>query len=159
MGGSERAYYRSHNDTIYLLALDQFESSEAYYAAAFHELTHWKGGAGRLCQDRVSNYHEGKDVRSQEELTAEMCAAFLCQIAALDTSETLQNSTAYIGSWLKALQNSPELVLKASKQVREAEEYVMTGKLPDGIARATATNCNRLRPRHWPVLEQKNRQY
>jgi len=88
-GGSERAYYRPHNDTIYLTTLDQFESSEAYYAVAFHELTHWKGGAGRLCRDSVSNYHEGKDVRSQEELTAEMCAAFLCQIAALDTSETL----------------------------------------------------------------------
>ncbi|MDD2837114.1 MAG: zincin-like metallopeptidase domain-containing protein [Methanothrix sp.] len=135
----EKAYYCSQSDAIYLPTLDQFESSEDYYAAAFHELTHWTGGAGRLCRDTLRDYHMGTDVRSQEELTAEMGAAFLCQIAALDTSQTLQNSTAYIGSWLKALQNNPKWVLKASKQAREAVEYVMTGKLPEGRGRATAT--------------------
>jgi antirestriction protein ArdC len=136
---NERAYYRPYSDTIYLPALDQFDNSEEYYAVAFHELTHWTGGAGRLCRDSVSNYHIGKDVRSQEELTAEMGAAFFCQIAALDTSHTLQNSTAYIGSWLKVLKDNPRWVLKASKQAREAVEYVMTGKLPEGKGRATAT--------------------
>ena len=136
---TERAYYRPHSDTIYLPAFDQFESSEAYYATAFHELTHWTGGAGRLCRDSVSNYHMGKNVRSQEELTAEMGAAFFCQIAALDTSQTLQNSTAYIQSWIQHLQNNPKWVLKASKQAREAVEYVMTGKLPEGKGRAAAT--------------------
>jgi antirestriction protein ArdC len=136
---TEQAYYRPHSDKIYLPTLDQFESSEAYYATAYHELTHWTGGAGRLCRDSISNYHMGKDVRSQEELTAEMGAAFFCQIAALDTSQTLQNSTAYIQSWIQHLQNNPKWVLKASKQAREAVEYVMTGKLPEGRGRAAAT--------------------
>jgi len=104
---TEQAYYSPHRDKVYLPALDQFESIEAYYATAFHELTHWTGGAGRLCRDTVSNYHIGKDVRSQEELTAEMGTAFFCQIAALDTSQTLQNSTAYIQSWIQHLQNNP----------------------------------------------------
>jgi antirestriction protein ArdC len=136
---TERAYYSPHSDKIYLPVLDQFESSEEYYSTAFHELTHWTGGAGRLCRDSVSSYHMGKDVRSQEELVAEMGAAYLCQVAALDTSQTLQNSTAYIQSWLKALQNNPKWVLKASKQAKDAVEYVLTGKLPEGKARATAT--------------------
>ncbi|MEI6104210.1 MAG: zincin-like metallopeptidase domain-containing protein [Methanothrix sp.] len=135
----QKAYYCSQSDAIYLPTLDQFDSSEDYYAAAFHELTHWTGGAGRLCRETLRDYHMGTDVRSQEELTAEMGAAFLCQIAALDTSRTLQNSTAYIGSWLKALQNNPKWVLKASKQAREAVEYVTIGKLPEGRGRATAT--------------------
>ena len=135
----EQAYYSPHSDKIYLPALDQFESSEEYYSVAFHELTHWTGGAGRLCRDTVSNYHIGKDVRSQEELVAEMGAAFLCQIAALDTSQTLQNSMAYIGSWLKPLQNNPKWVLKASKQARDAVEYVLTGKFPEARVRATST--------------------
>jgi len=135
----QKAYYCSQSDAIYLPTLDQFDSSEDYYAAAFHELTHWTGGAERLCRETLRDYHMGTDVRSQEELTAEMGAAFLCQIAALDTSRTLQNSTAYIGSWLKALQNNPKWVLKASKQAREAVEYVTIGKLPEGRARATAT--------------------
>jgi len=137
---TERAYYRPHNDTIYLPALDQFESSEEYYSVAFHELIHWTGGAGRLCRDTLRDYHIGTDVRSQEEeLTAEMGAALPCQIAALDTSETLQNSTAYIGSWLNALKDNPKWFLRASKQAREAVEYVMTGNLPEGRGRATAT--------------------
>jgi len=49
-----------------------------------------------------------------------MGAAFLCQIAALDTFRTLQNSTAYIGSRPKALKDNPMWVLKASKQARLA---------------------------------------
>jgi len=137
---TERAYYRPHSDKIYLPTLDQFESSEEYYATAFHELTHWTGGAGRLCRDSFSSYHMGKDVRSQEELVAEMGAAFLCQIAALDTSQTLQNSTAYIQSWIPHLQNNPKWVLKASKQAREAVEFVLTGqKATKAKAGATAT--------------------
>jgi antirestriction protein ArdC len=137
---TKQAYYSPHSDKIYLPALDQFESSEEYYSVAFHELTHWTGGAGRLCRDTVSNYHIGKDVRSQEELVAEMGAAFFCQIAALDTSQTLQNSTAYIGSWIQHLQNNPKWVLKASKQAREAVEFVMTGqKAVKAKAGATAT--------------------
>ena len=135
----QQAYYCSQSDAIYLPTLDQFDSSEDYYAAGFHELTHWTGGARRLSRETLRDYHMGTDVRSQEELTAEMGAAFLCQIAALDTSQTLQNSTAYIGSWLKALQNNPKWVLKASKQAREAVEYVTIGKLPEGKGRATAT--------------------
>ena len=135
----QQAYYCSQSDAIYLPTLDQFDSSEDYYAAAFHELTHWTGGAERLCRETLRDYHMGTDVRSQEELTAEMGAAFLCQIAALDTSQTLQNTTAYIQSWLKALQNNPKWVLKASKQAREAVEYVTIGKLPEGRGRATAT--------------------
>ena len=135
----EKAYYCSQGDAIYLPTLDQFDSSEDYYAAAFHELTHWTGGAGRLCRDTLRDYHIGTDVRSQEELVAEMGAAFFCQIAALDTSQTLQNSTAYIQSWIQHLQNNPKWVLKASKQAREAVEYVMTGKLPEGRGRAAAT--------------------
>ena len=136
----QKAYYCSQSDAIYLPTLDQFDSSEDYYAAAFHELTHWTGGAGRLCRETLRDYHMGTDVRSQEELTAEMGAAFLCQIAALDTSRTQQNSTAYIGSWLKALQNNPKWVLKASKQAREAVEFVLTGqKAVKAKAGATAT--------------------
>ena len=69
----------------------------------------------------------------------EMGAAFLCQMAALDTSETLQNSTAYIGSWLKPLQNNPKWVLQASKQAKDAVEFVLTGRLPEGRARAAAS--------------------
>jgi antirestriction protein ArdC len=135
---TEQAYYSPQSDIIYLPLLEQFESSEAYYATAFHELTHWTGGAGRLSRDSIRNYHMGRDVRSQEELTAEIGSAFFCQMAALDTSQTLQNSTAYIQSWIQHLQNNPKWVLKASKQAKDAVEFVLTGQLPEAKAHATA---------------------
>lgn len=138
---TEQAYYCPHSDMIYLPRLDQFESSEAYYATAFHELTHWTGGAVRLCRDTITNYHIGKDVRSQEELTAEMGSAFFCQLAGLDTSETLQNSTAYIQSWVKHLQNNPKWILRASKQAKVAVDFILTGQIPikEGTCNAAAT--------------------
>lgn len=69
--------------------------------------------------------------RIQQLVTAEMGAAFMCQLANLDTSQTIKNSTAYIQSWLKPLRDNPSWVLKASKRAREAVEFVLTGKIPE----------------------------
>ena len=55
------------------------------------------------------------------------------------TSEILQNSTAYIGSWLKPLQNNPKWVLQASKQAKDAVEFVLSGKLSEERERASAS--------------------
>ena len=35
-------------DVITMPGMDRFQSSEAYYAAFFHEMTHWTGHASRL---------------------------------------------------------------------------------------------------------------
>ena len=135
----ERCYYLREDDALHLPARDMFSSSEEYYSAAFHELIHWTGGAPRLARSGILNHHFGQDIRSQEELTAEIGAAYLCQMAGLDSSETLRNSAAYVRSWLKSLQNNPRWVLQASKQAREAVEFIQTGKLPEVRAHAAAT--------------------
>ena len=72
-------HYSPANDTIYLPGLEQFESSAEYYSTAFHELTHWTGGRARLARPEIIDYQIGVDIRSREELTAEMGAAFFCQ--------------------------------------------------------------------------------
>ena len=121
-------FYREADDTIYLPGIKYFDSSEEYYSAAFHELTHWTGAGVRLNRPELKNYHQGRQVRSREELVAEMGAAFLCQLARLDTSETIKNSAAYIQSWIEVLESNPKWILQASKQAREAVEYVTSGK-------------------------------
>jgi len=88
-----------------------FESSEEYYSTAFHELIHWTGGPSRLARSEILNYNFGEDIRSQEELVAEIGAAYLCQLAGLDSSQTLRNSVSYVQSWLKPLKNNPRWVL------------------------------------------------
>ena len=132
--------FRPGEDCIYMPGLDQFEDSGAYYSTGFHELTHWTGGKARLARPEIVNYLQGKEYRSMEELTAEIGAAFLCQICAIDSPETLQDSTAYIQSWLKVFKGDTKIVMQASKQAREAVEFVMTGqKVIKAEARATAT--------------------
>jgi len=134
-----QCYYLREDDALHLPSLERFASSEDYYSAAFHELTHWTGGSPRLARFGILHYHFGEDVRSLEELIAEMGAAYLCQLAGLDSSETLRNSAAYVQSWLRPLQDNPRWVLQASRQAREAMEFVLTGKLPEVRAHATAT--------------------
>ena len=132
-------YYLREDDALHLPPLERFHSSEDYYAAAFHELTYWTGGAARINRPGIRHYFAGDSTKSLEELTAEMGAAFLCQIAQLDTSDTIQNSAAYIASWLKRLQENPKWVLQACKLAREAVEYILNGQLPRVEVNSAAT--------------------
>ena len=54
--GGDRAYYRPSEDRIELPPVDQFRSSEGYYATALHELTHWSGQKRRLDRDLKGRY-------------------------------------------------------------------------------------------------------
>ena len=123
-------YYSLVEDIIFLPGLEQFESTAAYYSAAFHELTHWTGGRPRLARPEIAEYHIGQEIRSREELTAEMGAAYLCRLCSLDSPETVENSVAYIQSWLRVLRDNPKWVLQASKQARAAVEFILTGQVP-----------------------------
>jgi len=134
------AFFRPGDDSIYLPNIDQFESSGEYYSAAFHELTHWTGGRGRLERREIIEYRQEKEYRSLEELTAEMGAAFLCRMCALDSPETFENQAAYVQSWLKVFKGDTKIVMQSSKQARAAVEFILSGqKVIKAEAGATAT--------------------
>ena len=120
--------FRPGEDCIYMPGLDQFEDSGAYYSTGFHELTHWTGGRARLARPEIVNYHQRTEYRSMEELTAEIGAAFLCQICAIDSPETLQSSSSYIQSWLRVFKGDTKIVMQASKQARAAVEFILSGQ-------------------------------
>ena len=44
----DRAYYHQTRDYIVLPQRSQFDSSDAYYESALHELGHWTGHTSRL---------------------------------------------------------------------------------------------------------------
>lgn len=73
---------------------EKFDSNEDYYSAALHELTHWSGSSLRLYEKGIRNGYFGNQVYRQEELIAEIAAAYLFQISQLDTTEIIQNSAA-----------------------------------------------------------------
>lgn len=95
-------------DPLFLSGLEQFESFAAHYSMALHELTHWTRGRPRLARPEMAGYHMGQEIRRREELTAEMGAAYLCRLCSLDSPETMENSAAYIQSWLKVLKDNPK---------------------------------------------------
>jgi antirestriction protein ArdC len=46
--GESRAYFNRRDDFIMLPKFERFESADAFYETAFHELTHWTGAEVRL---------------------------------------------------------------------------------------------------------------
>lgn len=120
--GSPRACYRLNDDLIECPSPEMFKGSststplEAYYATLLHEHIHWTGHETRL--NRIFGKSIDDPVYAQEELVAELGAAFLC--ADLDvTNEPRPDHAAYVATWLKQLKEHPfSLFMAASKAER-----------------------------------------
>jgi antirestriction protein ArdC len=127
-----KAYYSPSGDYVSLPPKYSFNSSEGYYASLFHEMTHSTGHEKRLGRFNSKDYSRpfAGEEYSKEELIAELGSAFLCAEAGIDNSE-LDNSAAYIQSWLKALRNDKRLLISASSQAAKATRYIL-GQTDEG---------------------------
>jgi antirestriction protein ArdC len=120
-----RAYYTPVHDTVNMPAPGLFPKIEHYYSVLFHELTHSTGHWQRLHRQTLTDLCPcGSTNYSKEELVAEMGAAFLCGLACI-ANETVDNSTAYIQSWLTKLKNDTRLVILAAAQAQKAADYIL----------------------------------
>lgn len=125
----DSAFYRPSDDTLTMPTISRFEHVAEYYSTRFHELVHSTGHKSRL------NRHEfegglapfGTPRYSREELVAELGAAILCSIAGVDNELSQDNSAAYIGSWLKVLDDDRRLLLSAAAHAQRAADYVSGG--------------------------------
>ena len=74
-----RAFYTPLTDEIQIPKQQQFNGDPQYYATLFHELTHATGHEKRLARKEIMKLTmHGDHDYSNEELVAEMGAAFLC---------------------------------------------------------------------------------
>ncbi|WP_252281473.1 zincin-like metallopeptidase domain-containing protein [Peribacillus frigoritolerans] len=71
--------------------------------------------------------HFGSESYSKEELVAEMGASMLTAMAGFGDT-TLEHSTAYIQSWLRALKNDKTMVVKAGSQAQKAVDLILGTK-------------------------------
>jgi antirestriction protein ArdC len=118
-----RAYYRPSHDLVSLPPLKRFETPESYYSTMFHELGHSTGHRdrlNRLAGDSIFGDH----AYSEEELVAEMTAAFLCGRAGIINS-TIDSSVAYLGSWSKRLKGDKKLIVRAASQAQKAADMIL----------------------------------
>jgi len=128
--GGDRAFYSPSRDGVTLPEQKAFTSDASFYATAFHEMGHSTGHKTRLHREGVvENHYFGSELYSEEELVAEFTAAFLCSETGV-LPETLDNSTAYIKSWLKVLKNDPKMLVKAVGRAQKATNFILGTETP-----------------------------
>ena len=127
--GGDEAYYLPSSHSVHLPKQTQFDGKEEYYSTLFHELAHSTGHQsllGRFSESSES-MHFGSERYSKEELVAEFTNAFLCAEVGI-TDTTLNNSAAYIQSWLKALKEDYTLALTAASRAQKAANLILAAK-------------------------------
>jgi antirestriction protein ArdC len=123
--GGDRACYSPTFDRVAMPARTTFDGPEAYYSTLFHELTHSTGHASRLNRPTLMDLCPfGSTNYSKEELVAEMGAAYLCAFSGIE-NRTIDNSAAYIASWLRRLKDDTRLVVHAAAQAQRAVDFIM----------------------------------
>lgn len=128
--GGNRACYKPYADRVEMPLPEYFDGDEKYYSVLFHELVHSTGHEKRLAR-KVGDKEWtafGTSSYSKEELVAEMGAAFLSGHCGIEKA-TLQTSTAYIASWLRALRNDPKMIVLAGAGAQKAADYILRKKI------------------------------
>ena len=121
--GYPSASYDAISDAIRMPAVSDFKNSDHYLKVLFHEAIHSTGHSDRL--DRPLKYRsEDLKAYAKEELAAEIGSAFLLHRAGLDSEELLKQNTAYIQSWLRALEDNPMLIIPAASMAQKAVELI-----------------------------------
>lgn len=121
----DKAYYAPSEDYINVPPLAYFKNTESFYATTFHEMTHSTGAKKRLNREIENKF--GSKAYAREELVAEMGSAFLTNHFGIRTEAIERNNTAYIQSWIKALQNDADLIIKASAKAQKALDFILDG--------------------------------
>lgn len=119
--GDQPCYIPSQ-DRIDIPIFERFRSREAYYATLGHETVHWTRHERRLnrCFGRE---HWGDSGYAREELVAELGAAYLCADLGL-ALELRDDHAAYIGSWIKVLQNDKRAIFQAAAHAEAAVAWL-----------------------------------
>jgi len=115
--GGGTASYSPSADLISMPDEERFESFPAFADTLSHELAHWTEPRLKW----AGSYAAG-------ELRAEMAAAFVT--AQLGIHSPIEQSAAYIGCWLKALQDDSRVLFQASSAASKAADLILSFSTP-----------------------------
>ena len=120
--GGTRAYYAQEPDYIRMPPFEAFDSAESYYATLAHECTHFTKHPSRLARE-FGRKQWGDEGYAEEELVAELGAAFLC--ADLELSLTpREDHASYIAHWLTVLKNDKRAIFRAAAHAQRAADFL-----------------------------------
>lgn len=118
--GGDRAFYSPALDYVQVPRPESYFESIDWHRTALHELGHWSGHRSRLARDLTGAF--GSKKYAQEELIAEMTAAFTC--ATLGIEPTVRHAD-YIGSWLDVLREDNRAVVRAASAASKAADFLL----------------------------------
>lgn len=132
----DAAFWRPSTDEIIMPLREQFANIDGYVSTLFHELVHSTGHSSRLDRtDLGDKYATHNDARGEEELIAEIGSAILA--ARLGLELNLEQTAAYAQSWLRALENDPDMITKAAQRADAAVGYILGDESYKGEAGRT----------------------
>jgi antirestriction protein ArdC len=111
-------------------------SDKAWYAPArdvvgMPSIGH-KSRVGREGFESIQSF--GSESYSREELVAEVGAAMLCGVTGIE-NRTIENSAAYLRTWIDRLKSDSRLIVGASSAAQKAADYILgTRSQEDGGA-------------------------
>lgn len=124
--GGNGADYVPSTDVIHLPIRSAFTCAAAYYATKAHELAHSTGHESRLNRATLATpTHFGSDQYSREELAAEFGAAMVLASCGIETE--IDNSAAYVASWIAALKGDHRLAVTAAQTGQRIADYILGG--------------------------------
>ncbi len=123
VNGGNQAFYTKGPDYIKMPHIEVFSDSEDYYATIAHEITHWTRHPDRLDRD-FGQKRFGDEGYAKEELVAELGAAFICAHLGIKL-EDREDHSAYIASWLLALENDKRYIFHAAADAQRAVNFIM----------------------------------
>lgn len=118
--GGAHAFYRPSVDAVHIPPQPAFFDQINYYRTLFHELGHWTGHSSRLGRDLTGSF--GSKAYANEELVAEITAAFVC--AALSIQPTVRHAD-YLGNWLSVLRADNRAIFRAASKASKAADFLL----------------------------------
>ena len=110
-----------------------FRSEYDYFSTIFHEFSHSTLHEKRLNRTNAIGQRWGDSAYALEELRAEIASAILSDSTGLSarcSPESMKahvdNHSAYLRSWIKAIEKDPMAIFSAAKDAELMSEYVLS---------------------------------
>ena len=122
--GSDSAFYTPLSDTVTMPDKEQFTSRCGFYGTYLHELIHSTGHQKRINRKTLTDPNTNRKSYATEELITELAAINLTHELKISTVDKLQNSAAYLESWIKTLKADKKILFKLLTQSNKAIKYL-----------------------------------
>lgn len=121
----DRAFFKPSDDFIQLPLMEQFESGEAFYGTAWHEMAHSTGHKDRLNRfEKTRETFGAEGGYAFEELIAELTSAMVAHTYGI--SKSLKDESAkYLKSWLQALKGDVNYIKQAMMEVGKVSKLII----------------------------------